>query len=360
MRETVVSNIRKSGSEINQINRQLDTRVRAPTGAELRKAGRFRYEKPALLIEGASAAGGPSAAVRCRNLSSGGAAVLSGRFIYPGKQVVLRLVSEFNHEIDVPGKVISCRYIEGSGSVHEARIRFEQPINTELFHRAAKPVSILLVDPDPGVTTVFESLAGRANARLQTLPDRRGLAAELDKQRHDLVVVDVPSGGGEATALIGGARATGYSGPIAAVVAGPVMAEAEALRAAGYSEVLPKPVNTATALRLVEAARPEPMISALAGDAASCKTIDDFSASAGRLARQIETASVAEDLGPLATLCVQLRQHAAAAGFPLIADAAQETAVLAVQPEQRAAIRVKVAALVRLCSFVAPAASAGA
>jgi len=74
--------------------------------------------------------------VVCRNISSGGAALLHNSFLHVGTKVVLSFRNSTRGNVQVIGKVAHCSHVRAL--VHQLGIKFEQPI---------KPADFLQLDP---------------------------------------------------------------------------------------------------------------------------------------------------------------------------------------------------------------------
>ncbi len=73
--------------------------------------------------------------VPTRNLSAGGLSFLHGGFVHQGTRCLVQLTRTIDARDDVPGTVVSCRYIEQM--VHEVSVRFDRKIDPSAYCSAA-------------------------------------------------------------------------------------------------------------------------------------------------------------------------------------------------------------------------------
>ena len=69
--------------------------------------------------------------VRPRNLSQGGIAFLHDAYVYPETRCTVVLVSVTDQPVEVSGKVVGCRHI--NGKLHEIAMSFDRTIEPDDF-----------------------------------------------------------------------------------------------------------------------------------------------------------------------------------------------------------------------------------
>lgn len=354
MTETNVTSLRKSPDELARIARLLDAAQRAPR-SELRADRRLAYRRQVLLLERGSARAAQAIGGSARNLSRGGMAVLCGRFIYPGCGLDVRMATQAGGVVDVGARVLSCRYVEGTGSIHEVRLKFEKRIRLEPFDRQALPMKLLLADDDLRQQAQFGWLSEQIHAELTAWTEVAGLRELFRRERFDLALIDVqrPTLGGAA--LVQEVRTGGYSSLIFAFAADGSATAKQAALAAGCDALVAKPLAFEALRRLIQAVRPEPLLSTLAGHAEFHRQIDAFVQTLPRETRQLEEAIAAGDTERCSAGLERLRQGGGQFGFAPICAAADALQAALGRGLSGAALRPFVREVVRRCSFACPA-----
>jgi hypothetical protein len=74
-----------------------------------------------------------------RNISEKGAGLLTGSFVYPGSAVRLHLEKTASVPLILGGTVRYCRYLTGSGYLHEIGVAFDAPLDLAVLNRVAVP-----------------------------------------------------------------------------------------------------------------------------------------------------------------------------------------------------------------------------
>jgi HPt (histidine-containing phosphotransfer) domain-containing protein len=118
---------------------------------------------------------------------------------------------------------------------------------------------------------------------------------------------------------------------------------------AGLSLCIAKPLRRAELLALVGSLKEEPMVSALMHDGDMAEMIDEFVASVRTRLDELQTALKASDTALLTRLVRMLKSQAGTCGFDVIAHAAGELEMLAVEGAEAARLAGKLRDLGRLC-----------
>ncbi|MBS0188799.1 MAG: PilZ domain-containing protein [Planctomycetes bacterium] len=134
-----VGRINTLGLSINDLAallKRLDE-ADAAASSKHRRYKRRQLRLSALELEVHHAGGVPTKLnVVCRNISSGGAALLHNSFLHVGTKVVLNFRTPTRGTVAVTGKVAHCQHVRAL--VHQLGIKFDQPI---------KPAEFLQIDP---------------------------------------------------------------------------------------------------------------------------------------------------------------------------------------------------------------------
>ena len=133
---------------------------------------RYSYRVPALRVELQQTNGSVAhVIVPTRKIGRDGVSFLVGRLVYPETSCRIDLITTHNHWQSVTGKVVGCKYVQGTGSIYEADVHFQQPIDIALFVAQALRVRVLLVNIFAGITDLgeFARLLTEAFARTPQL-----------------------------------------------------------------------------------------------------------------------------------------------------------------------------------------------
>ncbi len=141
--------IRKGRADLEQALDQLDRLASAFRGPERRRGGRSAYRQTARLT--ITQANNPPLrlVVETRNLSPRGLGFLAGQFIYPGTRGQIQFSGPHGEEYRLGGTVVRCRYLPGTGCLHEVGMRFDEKIDAILRYGTdlSRRQRILVVDP---------------------------------------------------------------------------------------------------------------------------------------------------------------------------------------------------------------------
>ena len=335
---------------------RLDRQIRDPAGLDLRAAERLPYRVGRMTVDltADDDAVVPYAAV-CRNLSGTGIALLVGQFLWPGTACRLTLPSPYGHEETVTGRIVRCRYLVGSSSVHEVGVRFDRPINVALFVPRPESVRILLVDESPGRHELVAGFLEGLDVDLLGVTTALDAAAEALKHEFDVILLDLESPNFDAFLVTKELRGAGYLGPIVglAVHTGPTLrARCEAAGCTGY---LRKPMTRETLRGLVASIVSEPVVSALAHDVALTPLIDQFVGRLRQQARQLSAAFERGESEAVKRIVRTLQGDAGSYGFDPISEEAEHLQVLLELDAPPAQLRGAVYELIHLCRAARPA-----
>ena len=207
--------LRKRPAEVDQVLDSLETAAVSPLTRDLRQSTRFRYRIQAMRLE----AHLPSGETRyylspTRNISRFGLSALIGHFVYPGTTCCMHLATLDGRIVLSTGTIMRCRYLLGTGCLHEIGIQLAQPVDLGRFSHDARTVSVLLVDADPRQPEHLERLLSAVHAEILYATDADAAEELAEAGRVDLVLVcgDAPDG----TAAIRNLRALGFDRSIVA------------------------------------------------------------------------------------------------------------------------------------------------
>ncbi len=347
--------LRADRRTIDKLLERLDQDAVDAPGIDRRSSERFGYRVADLTIE---LPRGETTAHHCtvpRNLSGGGVGLLVGQFVYPDTACRVLLRGSHGFEQVVRGWIARCRYLVGSGSVYEAGVEFERPIDVELFAEGAQHVSLLLVNESPKMQHLIASLIDELNVDLTcALGGDDAIETTLEAD-FDLILIDLDSEVYDPFALTSSLRSNGYLGPIVGLA---VQSGADLqLRCAevGCTGYLTKPLTRRALEELFASLRHEPLISSLANDDRLAPLINEFVAALPDKAREMAAAYEADDLDTVHRVARSLRADAGSYGFERITEDAGHVQALAGMGAARERLRPALYDLIHLCLLARPA-----
>lgn len=348
--------LRKDRAAIAEILLRLDAAAdEAGNAVDVRGAVRYNYRDHDLIVRLENPDAQPVRyAVVSRNISRGGLSFLVGSFVYPGSKCTVRLIGEYDNTQTVGGRVARCRYVEGSGSVYEIGMRFDQPIDVAMFQRDAETMRVLLVDDDLFQHKLTEQLFKPCGVKL-TCTDDAGSVLELAEfQRFDLILVETDLPGTDGLSVVRELRQRGYGRPIVAVSASQEADLRVRCLLAGCSDFLAKPLSRGLLDQLLESLRLDPLVSSLADDVGMHELIDAFAIQAPQRVGEMEATLGAGDIDGLARLAMRLKARAGACGFETISESAAALTDAILRRARAAAVREMLNQLSRRCLAARP------
>ncbi len=356
MRDIAKIKLRQGHDTVQALLDQLEQQSELAKLYSGREHDRFKYRVRELEVDIPQGTGESQRhAVPTRDVSRNGCCFLTGRFVYPGTEVTVHLVTVHAHAQAVRGTVRRCRYLQGTGSLHEVGVEFMHPIDVAMFDPRASTIRVLLADSDPTVPILVAHLLKAANVELMTVKSVDEIKKIVNDQAIDIVLVEVDSDREAALKTIQELRAEGFFRPIVGLSAsGSPDLQNETLQA-GASGFVPKPLNRDNLMSVVMTVKDEPLISTLVHDADMVGLIDNFVQSLAQRTRELEQAFAAQDRAALLKVVRSVKGDGGSYGFDIITDAAAEVESLLEQEGELSAMREKLNELVRFCSAARPA-----
>jgi CheY-like chemotaxis protein/HPt (histidine-containing phosphotransfer) domain-containing protein len=342
--------IRKSFHAVEEFLDRLDENGAGSAAVNVRRSDRYRYRVQSLEVELQQAgAGWTHYEVPSRNLSREGAAFLLGHFVYPGTLCRVHLVGlQGQHQV-VNARVVRCRYIEGSGSLHEVGVSFEHVVDVAMFNRWAARLRFLLVDDDASMHRLIAHWLKSLDVELTCVENGRKAVEMVGASSFDLILLamELPDSPGIDTARR--LRQKGFARTIVALSAtGRDDHESECL-AAGCNRYLSKPISRDNLVELVESLKETPIFSSMADDESFTDLIDAFVVELPEKVGRLEGAFSRNDVQALTNIVRILKGEGGAYGFQAITDtAAQVEQALQDQVEMRE-IRKQLNELIHIC-----------
>ncbi|MCA9244501.1 MAG: response regulator [Phycisphaerales bacterium] len=335
---------------------QLDKHSEVAKSYSGREFDRFNYRVSELHVDIPEPTGDVrNYSVPSRNVSRNGCCFLVGRFVYPGTEITVHLVSVHNHAQAVRGVVRRCRYLTGSGSVHEIGVEFLHPIDVAMFDPRASTIRVLLVDSDPTAKSLVEHLLKSVNVDLVNVETPGEVDEVIKAVPFDLVLFDVDREREQAHKVMQSLRSSGFFRPIVGLSA----SAAEDLRAetlqAGATHFIQKPLSRDNLMTVVLTVKDEPLISTMVHDRDMAPLIDTFVQGLSRRTRELEQAFASQARDKLLAVVRGLKGDGGSYGFDVITNAATEVVDLLEQEAEFGEMREKLNDLVRFCSAARPA-----
>lgn len=278
--------------------------------------------------------------VACRNISSGGLAVLHSAFVYPGSKCRVLLHHVTLGNITVSGTVVRCRHVRGL--VHELGVKFDRVLSVrdfvplvpfdEIFsleHVDERTLQGLVVHVEAsasGARWMAESIknTGITLHSVTTLAD----ALEPAREGCDVLVTDLDVGGEPCERFIASLDAEQCTPPI--ILSTPARTAAAAARAAALNPAsgpvlgLVRPLQRETLLcalaEVLLIRRPDPLICVHEHHRGEHSGV--FVTAARKTGKQLAQAIQRQDAAACRALAVQLTDGAIQAGFDRFSELA--------------------------------------
>ncbi len=347
--------VRISGDEVRAHLDKLDENSRAPEAANRRGLERFSYRVSSLVVEFEQVGGQwQRLAVPTRNLSSRGISFLIGHFIYPGTRCRVQLLSLHNHRVSTTGKVQRCRYLPGTGSIHDVGVQFDSVIDIGLFHRNAVDTRMLVVDDDDATRSIVAKLLTELNVELTFAEDGEAALDAVSNGTYDLMLLDIELPKLDGFEVMKQMQERGDDVPVVGVSADDTPERRNQALQMGFSFWLGKPISKASLISTVRALRDEPLISAHMHDPTMTTLIDEFVARIDKRLRTVEEASGGQDELDFLRRLRSFKSEAGTCGFEIIAQAVQETIDAVVGKQPREVVRKQLSRVKRLARSARP------
>ncbi|MFO0837415.1 MAG: response regulator [Phycisphaerae bacterium] len=348
--------IRKDAESIKDTLDALDQTSLEAKKIGPRRAERFKYRVSAMQVDFPTDSGGwQSHAVATRNISRGGVGFVVGQFVYPGSRCRIHLRTIYNSTHVVSGKVQRCRYLVGSGNLHEVGVKLDAPIDIVMFTRGAMDTRVLLADDDTELHKLVARMLQSCGVELMCVPDGEQAIEKVKSDRFAIVVLDLDMPGKNGYETLKSLRDNGYMGPIVAITSSDDDETQKRCLQDGFDAVLPKPFNRASLECLIASLQDAPIISSLVHDADMAEFIDAFVETLHQEVRTLESCLVQKDFEQLKRMARELKGRAGTHGFDIITSAAAEIERALTDSPDPADIRTKLTKLVRLCLAARPA-----
>lgn len=345
--ERTVRTIRLDDEQVGKILDRMDA-AQANSGTN-QKEQRYPYRMKAVMVHMQQ----PGSTITVpylsptRTISEKGLVLLHGGFVHNDTNVVVQLITSYGTWDDVPGRVVSCRYVEAN--IHEVSIGFDRSIDPSIYCTAAVHSRILLVEDDPFIARLAKFHLEQLNAEVELAANGLEGVEKAMKGMYDVILMDMEMPVMDGFAAVKELRAKGYTGTIVATTALTQKDDAKRCIEVGCDKYLAKPHRAETLAGVLQSLREEPLISTLYQDSSMSGMIDEYVSGLPTQIRAIEAALVKEDAALLLKLVRTLKAQGASFGFGIITESAEEIEKRLIAEEPISAIRPKLSSLTKLC-----------
>ena len=290
--------------------------------------------------------------VVARTLSGNNVSFLHGGYVHVGTYCEVQLISLYGAWDDIPGLVISCRYVEAN--IHEVVTRFHRHIDVALYNRAAIRTRVLLAEDEPISANIAIYHLGTLNATVDHVENGQLAVEKALSNNYDLILMDIDMPVMDGLAATKELRSQGYIGMIAAVTAHTQEEMRRKCRESGCDRYIAKPYSHEDLAGLMDSLADEPLYSTLADRKDLVPTIDAFVAELPASVRTLEEALVKHDTPSVVSVARKLKGDGSACGFEPITEAAAKIEADLIAGATVDSLNDRIAALTKLCRSAHP------
>lgn len=321
----------------------------ATSQATEKRVNRHRYRQKALVVhmqQPGSTITVPYL-VPTRNISEGGLSFLHGGFVHPGTRCLAQLITTYGTWDDVPGVVVSCRYVDAN--IHEVSLHFDRAIDPSIYCREAVSTRVLLAEDDAATARLATLHLKQLNAEVEHVENGKIAVEKALKGMYDLVLMDIDMPVMDGVEAVKTLREKGYTGTIIAVTAMTRPEDRQRCLDAGCDKYIPKPFKRKDLDDLLQALREEPLISSHQDDPQMVDVISAYVQELPGKVRAVEEAMARKDAKALESVVRMLKGEGSAYGFEIITETAAriETAIL--EGADLGSVAADTKELVKLC-----------
>lgn len=288
--------------------------------------------------------------VLARNIGRWGAALVHGRYVYPGTRCELILPALDGKQNIQAGEIMHSRHVQGM--VHELGLRFDHPIDlakyaeltpeqesrhlTELADDApsedAQPFirsasRVLVVDDFASDRRLYNHWLSKAGMAVTSVTGSRAALEEVVDINFDGLVIDYHLGAETGVDVIRSLRSTQFVAPILAVSASDDGEAATAMLDAGADLFLAKPFtgeelisNIRAMMGYQDEADNAPIVSTLTDDPDMRPLLTEFTRRLTTQAEQLRDANARHDYDTLEQIARMLKGAGSGYGFEAISS----------------------------------------
>ncbi|TWT45086.1 hypothetical protein RAS1_15070 [Phycisphaerae bacterium RAS1] len=339
--------VRASDDIVRMLLDQLDQSDGSGAVSGMRAAERFAYRRHSLRVDVQQPDGSwLSYVCPTRNISRDGVGLLLGQFVYANTRIRIHLVTLQNQTQQVLGAVMNCRYIPGTGSVHEVGARLDAPVDVAMFNRDAQRLHVLLVSADPALTGAASQLLAALNIDC-TVADSADAAFTVAGDGPRAILFDGAAPGFDAARTAGAARQAGNVRPLLCLAGD--AAQADQALAAGFNWFVEKPLSVDGLNAALHEVLDDPRFSSAIHEPLMKDFVDGFVAELRGRVLEFEQAFVGGSKNALSAAAQAIADEAAQFGFDAIGAAARALSDAIAAGATDRAVRQALNRLTRAC-----------
>lgn len=341
---------------ITRILDELDERDGDGAGHAANRARRFPYRVPALQVDvQLSRDATASYVVPTRNIGREGISFLIGNMLHTDCACQLHLITIRNNWQTVTGRVVGCRYIQGSACVHEVDVAFDRPIDPASFAPTAIRARLLLADDSAMARRLLSHMLASLNVEVICVENGLEAVQLAENEPFDLLLMDIEMPVLDGLSAVRILRSKGYVRAIVAISAMSNASCRERCLLAGCDDFLAKPPQMSELAAVVNLTKPEPLVSSLLHKPDMIALIDDFVAGLPERIVRLEGSFAERNMEELARDVRALKGEGGGFGFEPITAAAIVVEDSLSRKDDQQALRLKLRELIRLCLAARPA-----
>lgn len=287
-----------------------------------------------------------------RSISKNTVTFLFGGFVNFGTLCEVQLTTPHGAWEDLPGRVVDCRYVEGT--IHEVEVRFFNEIDPSLYCASAIHTRVLLAEDDPFQARLTKFFLNDLNAEVDYAQNGQIAIEKALKNSYDVILMDLDMPVVDGMKAIQEIRRQGYSAPVVAVTAMTRPGDRDKCLEIGFDQYLPKPYNKEKLSQILLSLHPEPLFSNFHNDSRMAPFVNEFVQHLPAKIREVEMAVARKEKTKLLSLVRELKGQGAGYGFGVITDAATEVEQQLLNDEEFPANREKISRLTQLCLQARP------
>lgn len=317
-----------------------------------RENERFPYRVKSVVVAMQQPGAGTFTPFQCppRNIGRGGLGCLHGGYVHTGTRCNIQLFTSHGTWQDVSGTVISCRHIEAN--VHILGIEFDQEIEVGMFCAAAVKYRVLLYENVHTLARLAAHHLAKLNAEATLVTDMESAMSHAQENLYDVIFVDLETDTSMGFELVRHLRNQGYTGVVVAVTGRNDMANQQETLEAGFDRHLTKPYTQREISDLLDSLREEPLYSTLQDDPEMTELIEAYTEELSVKARDIQVASIKQNLKELALSINWLRDTGGSYGFSILSEQALKVSTRISNNSPAEELQSMVTELVKLCGQV--------
>ncbi|MCA9242489.1 MAG: response regulator [Phycisphaerales bacterium] len=290
-----------------------------------------------------------------RSIGQDGVSLIVGGLVHTGRSCEVRLQTVGGTWQTVHGIVRSCRYVQGSPSIHETEIRFDRPIDPASFARSAVRARVLAADDSAMAVKLIRHVLEALNADVTTVSGGVDALSLARDNVYDVVLLDIEMPDMDGWTVVRMLRNKGYLRKIIALSALEEKGIERKCAEAGFDGYVPKSQLRSMLAEVIEANKPTPLVSSMLDDVSMQPLIDEFVKDLPQRVRAFETALTTDSMSDLQIEARKLKGEASGFGFEPLTDATGALERLLTENAPETQIRAQVARVVNLCLAARPA-----